>query len=104
MFQCGGSQQTASSSPFSKREAITLGIRRLAAAIHPGHVVRVDAEVPQHDRGIDARAALAVRSEPLAFELRRIFDVWLRDENVGRTVRNRNDVDVGIFRSALFAH
>jgi hypothetical protein len=35
-------------------EAIALGVRRLAAAIDPGHVVRVHAEVPQHDCRIDA--------------------------------------------------
>src|SRR5262249_42896455 len=66
--------------------------------------VWVHAEVPQHDRRIDARTALAVRSEPFALELRWVCDVWLRDEDVGGTVRNRNDVDVGVFWSPLFAH
>src|SRR6266566_2478926 len=69
-----------------------------------GSTYRSRAEVPQHDRRVDARTALAVRSEPLALELRRVFDVWLRDEDVRRTVRDRNDIDVGVFWSSLFAH
>jgi len=85
-------------------ETIALRVRWLAAAIDPGHIVRVHAEVPQHDRRVDARTALAVCAEPLALELRRILDVRLRDEDVGRAVCDRNDVDVRVFRSALFAH
>src|SRR5258707_11742034 len=85
-------------------EAIALRVRWLSPAIDPGHVVWGDAEVPQHDSRVDARTALAVRSQSLALELRRVFDVWLRDEDVRRTVRDRNDIDVGVFWSPLFAH